>query len=213
MHAESSPSKQWPDWKTRLDIALNAAQGLEYLHSGCNRRVIHRDIKPANILLCQRMEAKIADFGMSTCEATHASSKCVGTRGYVDPEYNETWISTDKSDVYSFGIVILEIISGRKPNFTNSLGQVTNILCWSRPMISAGDIESLIDEKAGVNIHLGAMLRVAKLAMSCTEKQQKDRPTMNFVVSELREALHLHHTIDGEDDGIIVQPNYNPIAV
>eukprot|EP01018_Ginkgo_biloba_P026773 Gb_20280 [translate_table: standard] len=78
------------DWKTRLSIALNAAQGVEYLHSGCSPAIIHRDIKSTNILLNERMEAKIGDFGLSkdgpSDGSTHVLTIAKGTVGYLDPE-------------------------------------------------------------------------------------------------------------------------------
>ncbi|XP_057862715.1 putative leucine-rich repeat receptor-like protein kinase At2g19210 [Cryptomeria japonica] len=210
LHGTSS-SKRCLNWEKRLDIALNAAQGLEYLHSGCKPPIIHRDIKTANILLSERLEAKIADFGLSkdgpTSEVTHVSTNVKGTFGYVDPQYTNTGNLTEKSDVYSFGIVILEIMSGRKPLYTNNSGERVNILSSSKSMICGGDIERLIDKDAGENFHPGAMSKLAGLIMSCTEEQLNDRPNMSHIVSELREALQLHHTVEKGDDGAVVHPN------
>ncbi|PON36235.1 Mitogen-activated protein kinase kinase kinase [Parasponia andersonii] len=105
-------------WEERLRIAIDAAQGLEYLHNGCKPAIIHRDIKPSNILLNERFQAKLADFGLSRIylaeDGTHVSTDLVGTPGYLDPEYYiSNWLN-EKSDVYSFGVVLLEIITSRK---------------------------------------------------------------------------------------------------
>ncbi|GLJ22275.1 hypothetical protein SUGI_0419180 [Cryptomeria japonica] len=216
LHGTSS-SKQCLDWGRRLDIALNAAQGLEYLHSGCKPPIIHRDIKSDNILLSERMEAKIADFGLSkdgpASEATHVSTNVKGTFGYLDPQYANTGNLTEKSDVYSFGVLILEIISGRKPIYMNSSDERINILSSSRLMISAGDIDSLIDKDVGENFHPGAMSKLAGLIMSCTEEQQNHRTNMSHVVSELKEALQLQHTIGRGEDEVVVHPSYTPVNV
>ncbi|KAJ7566859.1 hypothetical protein O6H91_02G121800 [Diphasiastrum complanatum] len=112
-------SRNLVDWKTRLNIALNAAQGLEYSHTGCSPTIIHRDVKSNNILVNKNFMAKVADFGLFKLaleeDATHISTTVKGTTGYLDPEYYTTNQLTKKSDVYSFGVVLLEIICGRQP--------------------------------------------------------------------------------------------------
>lgn len=96
---------------------MGAAEGLAYLHHGCNPRVIHRDIKSSNILLDENFEAHLSDFGIAKCISTtitHASTHVLGTIGYIDPEYARTSRLNEKSDVYSFGIVLLELLTGKK---------------------------------------------------------------------------------------------------
>nr|MCH1922313.1 protein kinase [Shewanella ferrihydritica] len=91
---------------------LEAGQGLDYLHKGCNLPIIHGDVKTNNILLGQNLKAKIADFGLSKTyhsdTQTHISATAAGSVGYIDPEYYNTGRLMESSDVYSFGVVLLE---------------------------------------------------------------------------------------------------------
>ncbi|KAL2590842.1 hypothetical protein AAZV13_13G311400 [Glycine max] len=95
-------------WRQRIQIAVDAAQGIEYLHHGCKPPIIHRDIKTANILLNEKMQAKVADFGFSKLfsaeNESHVSTVVIGTFGYVDPEYYTSSRLTEKIDVYSFAL-------------------------------------------------------------------------------------------------------------
>ncbi|KAK8461703.1 hypothetical protein SEVIR_1G085250v4 [Setaria viridis] len=81
-------------WEQRLQIALDAAQGLEYLHVACKPALIHRDVKSRNILLTTDLGAKIADFGLTEAFSdlkTHITTEPAGTMGYMDPESTGGW--------------------------------------------------------------------------------------------------------------------------
>eukprot|EP00253_Pinus_taeda_P018112 PITA_18112 len=203
------------NWKRRLNIALDAAQGLEYLHVGCNPKIIHRDVKTANILLDTNLNGKLADFGLSKMiidgEATHVTTVVKGTFGYLDPEYFNTRMLTEKSDVYSFGVVLLEILSGRAPIDTNLPEEEINIVRWVTPYLletdeNGGKIIDVIDKRLCGGYDMKSVSNVAKIAMRCLQALPSRRPTVSEVVAELKEAIKVEEDKDcisiAEENGI-----------
>ncbi|KAJ4829904.1 hypothetical protein Tsubulata_025133, partial [Turnera subulata] len=188
------------NWETRIRIAVEAAQGLEYLHNGCKPPIIHRDVKTTNILLNEKFQAKLSDFGLSRTfpleSDSHVSTVAAGTPGYLDPEYCGTNWLTEKSDVYSFGVVLLEIITSR-PVIEKTKERSGHISDWVRSVIERGDIRSIIDPKLYGSYDVNSGWRVIELALSCLSSSPADRPTMNQVVTELNECFA---TLTREDE-------------
>ncbi|XP_059638955.1 probable LRR receptor-like serine/threonine-protein kinase At1g05700 [Cornus florida] len=198
-------------WEERLQIATDAAQGLEYLHHGCKPPIIHRDVKSSNILLNEKFQAKLADFGLSrvfpTESGTHVSTIVAGTPGYLDPEYFSSNRLTEKSDVYSFGIVILEIITGQ-PATPKSYGK-THIIQWVSSMLANGDVKSIVDPKLEEDYDVNSAWKVVELAMACVSRTSTRRPTIDNVVMELKECLATEvarHESDQSNDSIRMIP-------
>ncbi|KAG6483554.1 hypothetical protein ZIOFF_060202 [Zingiber officinale] len=181
-------------WEQRLRIAIDAAQGLEYLHTGCKPPLVHRDVKTANILLNERLEAKIADFGLSKRfqddNTGHTSTRIVGTIGYLDPEYYVNNQLSRKSDVYSFGVVLLELITGKSPIFSDL--EDIHIVQWVKERLANGNIEDVIDTIICEEGVLNSSWKVANVALASTTHTSSTRPTMTEVVMELKECLAMY---------------------
>ncbi|MBA0847642.1 hypothetical protein Goshw_020878, partial [Gossypium schwendimanii] len=177
-------------WDIRLKIALGAAQGLAYLHHDCSPRIIHRDVKSSNILLDKDLEAHLTDFGIakSLCiSKSHTSTYVMGTIGYIDPEYARTSRLTEKSDVYSYGIVLLELLTGRKPVDNESS---LHHLILSKAANDAV-METIDPEITATCKDLGAVKKVFQLALLCTKRHPSDRPTMHEVTRVLVSLMPL----------------------
>ncbi|MED6143571.1 hypothetical protein PIB30_007517 [Stylosanthes scabra] len=118
-------------WYLRLRIAVDVARALEYLHEHSNPPVVHRDIKSSNVLLDSNFNAKLSDFGLAISSGMqHKNMKMSGTLGYVAPEYISHGKLTDKSDVYAFGVVLLELVTGKKPMENMSSEQYQSLVSW-----------------------------------------------------------------------------------
>nr|APU94857.1 leucine-rich repeat receptor-like protein kinase [Pohlia nutans] len=182
-------------WYQRLEIAVNVAQGLDYLHSFADPPVIHRDVKPTNILLDENLVAKVADFGISKESSeidTHVSTRPAGTAGYFDPQYFLRRQLTTASDVYSFGVVLLELISGRKAiEFNCPEEEESNIIEWTKAKMEVGHgkIESLVDPKLEGNYPRELFVALVELGLKCSSFKKNIRPTMKCVVSILESLL------------------------
>ncbi|KAL5575496.1 hypothetical protein UlMin_017195 [Ulmus minor] len=182
------------NWERRLQIALDSAQGLEYLHNGCRPPIVHRDVKTTNILLTENFHAKLADFGLSkafpTDGGTHVSTIVAGTPGYLDPEYTQTSRLTEKSDVYSFGVVLLQIITSRSAIISRS-HERTHISQWVNFMLANGDIKSIVDQRLRGDFEVNSVWKAVEIAITCVSPMSTRRPNMSQVVSELKECLAL----------------------
>ncbi|GAA0139990.1 hypothetical protein LIER_35175 [Lithospermum erythrorhizon] len=178
------------DWNARLKIALGAARGLAYLHEDSNPRVIHRDFKASNVLLEDDFTPKVSDFGLAR-EATegshHISTRVMGTFGYVAPEYAMTGHLLVKSDVYSYGVVLLELLTGRKPvDMSQPPGQ-ENLVTWARPLLTSREgVEQLVDPLLAGSYNFDDMAKVAAIASMCVHSEVTHRPFMGEVVQALK---------------------------
>ncbi|XP_058001966.1 receptor-like serine/threonine-protein kinase ALE2 isoform X2 [Hevea brasiliensis] len=179
------------DWDARIKIALGAARGLAYLHEDSSPRVIHRDFKASNILLERDFTPKVSDFGLARTaldeEDRHISTRVMGTFGYVAPEYAMTGHLLVKSDVYSYGVVLLELLTGRKPvDMSQPPGQ-ENLVAWARPhLTSKQGLETIIDPSLVHDVPFDSVAKVAAIASMCVQPEVSHRPFMGEVVQALK---------------------------
>ncbi|XP_078437553.1 putative LRR receptor-like serine/threonine-protein kinase At4g29180 isoform X2 [Wolffia australiana] len=178
-------------WGIRLSIALEVAQGLEYLHSFCKPPIVHGDVKTANILLNQKFEAKLSDFGLSRLfkddDSPHIPAEISGTPSYIDPEYLKTAVFNEKSDVYSFGIILLELITGKFP-IQEEL-ETMSVVSWVKSRVDQGDIVAIVDQRLGGNYNHTSIIKAIDIAVKCVDSCSMERPTMSDVVLELGACL------------------------
>ncbi|KAK3410875.1 hypothetical protein EUGRSUZ_J02902 [Eucalyptus grandis] len=181
-------------WSNRLQIAMDAAQGLDYLHNGCKPSIIHRDMKTTNILLNEDFQAKVADFGLSRAFATekdsHVSTCPAGTPGYLDPEVHSSGNFHKKSDVYSFGVVLFELITGQ-PVITRSRdgSACIHILQWLIPIVESDDIQRIMDPRLKGKFDVNSAWKIVEIAMSCTRPTSIQRPDIHQVLAELESLV------------------------
>ncbi|KAG0454548.1 hypothetical protein HPP92_023840 [Vanilla planifolia] len=172
------------DWPTRYKIALDAAEGLCYLHHDCAPPIVHRDVKSNNILLDADFRAKVADFGVAKV-VEGSMSVIAGSCGYIAPEYAYTLRVNEKSDIYSFGVVILELVTGKLP-VDAEFGE-KDLVKWVLGTIQQRGEESLIDPNLGL-CHKEEVIRVLHIGLLCSSSLPINRPSMRKVVKMLLEV-------------------------
>ncbi|BBH01761.1 phytosylfokine-alpha receptor 2, partial [Prunus dulcis] len=169
-------------------IAQGAARGLAYLHKGCQPNIVHRDIKTSNILLDEKFEAHLADFGLSRLLRpydTHVTTDLVGTLGYIPPEYSQTLTATCRGDVYSFGVVLLELLTGRRPVEVCRGKNCRDLVSWMFQMKSEKREEEIIDSSIWNKDHEKQLLEVLGVTCKCLDPNPRQRPSIEEVVSWL----------------------------
>lgn len=191
-------------WTNRLRIAHDTAQGLAYLHFSAVPPIYHRDVKSSNILLDNKLNAKVSDFGLSRLaesDLSHISTCAQGTLGYLDPEYYRNYQLTDKSDVYSFGVVLLELLTAQRAIDFNRASDDVNLAVYVQRM---GEEEKLMDvidpllKDGATTLELETMKALAFLALGCLEERRQNRPSMKEVAEEIEYIITIATAKDAQ---------------
>ncbi|KAF8092645.1 hypothetical protein N665_0407s0024 [Sinapis alba] len=176
-------------WRERYKVAVGVAEALDYLHNSASQPVIHRDVKSSNILLSDDFEAQLSDFGLArwaSISTTHiVCSDVAGTFGYLAPEYFMYGKVNDKIDVYAFGVVLLELLSGRKPISSGCPKGQESLVMWAKPILEDGKYSQLLDPSLRDN-NGDQMQRMVLAATLCIRRSPQARPKMSSVLKLLK---------------------------
>ncbi|GLJ05172.1 hypothetical protein SUGI_0012690 [Cryptomeria japonica] len=176
-------------WRTRLQIALDVATGLDHIHEKIG--IVHRDLKSSNVFLNRNLRAKIANFGAAKYWMNPATKHKEDTEGYRAPEYSAADLVSPKIDVFAFGIVLLELIRGKQ--VTVKVGTVNLLWPQIRSLVEGHDREEKLRKWIDPNVQdtcsIDSVMSLTLIAKSCLEETVEARPTMEEVVYKLSNLL------------------------
>ncbi|PIA62480.1 hypothetical protein AQUCO_00200471v1 [Aquilegia coerulea] len=179
------------NWNDRLKIALGSARGVAYLHHDCCPRVVHRDIKSSNILLDENLEPRVSDFGLAKLlvdEDAHVTTVVAGTFGYLAPEYLQSGQASEKTDVYSFGVLLLELVTGKRPTDPIFVKRGLNVVGWINTLEGENLLEDIVDRRC-TDATIETVEAVIDIAERCTDANPDERPLMSWVLQMLEEVM------------------------
>ncbi|XP_062148719.1 protein kinase STUNTED isoform X2 [Alnus glutinosa] len=176
-------------WQERYNVAMGVAEALDFLHNSCAEPVIHRDVKSSNILLSGDFEPQLSDFGLASWASTSSNTTCTdvaGTFGYLAPEYFMHGKVSDKIDVYAFGVVLLELLSGRKPIISECPKGQESLVMWAKPILNGGKVFQLLDPSLGSNYDDDQIERMVLAATLCIRREPRLRPQISLILKVLQ---------------------------
>jgi len=177
-------------WENLYQISIGIARGLEYLHRGCNTKILHFDIKPHNILLDDNFCPKISDFGLAKLCPRNKSiismSDTRGTMGYLAPKMINRHFGgvSQKSDVYSYGMMLLEMVGGRKN--INPEASHTSEIYFPHLVYKRLELDDDVRRDEVMNTKENEIVkRMTIVSLWCIQTLPNDRPTMSRALDML----------------------------
>ncbi|KAJ9178857.1 hypothetical protein P3X46_010706 [Hevea brasiliensis] len=189
-------------WKRRLNIALDVARGMEYLHNLAHRSFIHGHLKSSNILLGDDFRAKVSDFGLVKLAPEGEKSmlnRLAATFGYLAPEYAVTGKVTTKVDVFSFGVVLMELLTGLMARDEDRPEESQYLAAWFGHIKSDKQkLRAAIDPALEVKDETFEISIIAELAGHCTARKPSQRPDMSHAVNVLAPLVEKWKPLDDD---------------
>ncbi|KAL3618363.1 hypothetical protein CASFOL_038684 [Castilleja foliolosa] len=214
LHGQHSVECQL-DWTRRMNIAIGAAEGIAHLHHNATPNIIHRDIKPSNILLDSDFNPQVADFLIAKFVPKNSTHVGPTVKGYLAPEYEASGKATESCDVYSFGVLLLELVSGKKPVEKLSPTAKRAIADWALPLAREGKFGEIVDERVNGSYVEEELRRVVLVGLVCSSGQPEKRPTMIEIVEMLKgdkEKLGILENDDMFKSGVVVDSGVEMVS-
>ncbi|EOA30885.1 hypothetical protein CARUB_v10014029mg [Capsella rubella] len=176
------------DWNKRMKIAISSAQAIAYLHQHATPHIIHGDVRASNVLLDSEYEARVTDFGYGKLmpdDTGDGATKAKSSNGYISPECVASGNESETSDVYSFGILLLVLVSGKRPLERLNPTTTRSITEWVLPLVYERKFVDIVDQRLG-DEHVEEKLRkLVLVGLMCAQTETEKRPTMSEVVEML----------------------------
>ncbi|XP_019154630.1 PREDICTED: receptor kinase-like protein Xa21 [Ipomoea nil] len=176
----------------RLNIMIDVASALEYLHHGYSSPIAHCDLKPTNVLIDEDMVGHVSDFGIAKLlgdDESVAYTITMATIGYIAPEYGSSGMVSTKCDIYNYGIMLMEVFTKRKPNDEMFTGDLS-LRSWVSNSLSH-TLDEILDptlmrpEELKFRQKLQCISSILELALSCTIKSPRERMDIQVVLAKL----------------------------